>query len=73
MLPAASDKAKLFAETFLRTLILMTQVSLYILAFPSRTNLKLHNVFVTLKMFKKVITNLDLSKTSSPDCIPVVV
>ena len=24
-------------------------------------------------MFKKVIMNLDLSKTSGPDCIPVVV
>ena len=41
--------------------------------FPSRTNLKLHNIFVTPKMVKKVITNLDLSKTSGPDCIPVVV
>ena len=41
--------------------------------FPSRTNLKLHNIYVTLKMVKKVITNLDSSKTSGPDCIPVVV
>ena len=42
-------------------------------AFPSRTNLKLHNIYVTPKLVKKVITNLDLSKVSGPDSIPVVV
>ena len=41
--------------------------------FPSRTNLKLPNVSVTHKMVKKVIMNLDLSKASGPDGIPVVV
>ena len=41
--------------------------------FPSRTNLKLHNISITPKMVKKVITNLDSSKASGPDCIPVVV
>ena len=41
--------------------------------FPSRTNLKLHNISVTLKMVKKVIMNLDSSKVSRPDCIPSVV
>ena len=41
--------------------------------YPSRTNLKLHNISVAPKIVKKVITNLDLSKTSSPDCIPAVV
>ena len=41
--------------------------------FPFRTNLKLHNISVTPTMVKKVITNLDLSKASGPDCIPVVV
>ena len=41
--------------------------------FPSRTNLKLHYISVTLKMVKKVIMNVDLSKASGPDCIPVVV
>ena len=49
----------------------MTQVPL--LDFPSKTNLKLRNISVTLKMVKKVIMNLDLSKASGPDCIPVVV
>ena len=41
--------------------------------FPSRTNLKLHNISITPKMVKKVIMNLDLSKASGLDCIPVVV
>ena len=41
--------------------------------FPSRANLKLDNISVTPKMVRKVITNLDLSKASGPDCIPVVV
>ena len=41
--------------------------------FPSRTNLKLHNVSATPEMVKKIIMNLDLSKASSPDSIPVVV
>ena len=41
--------------------------------FPSRTNLKLHNISITPKMVRKVVMNLDLSKASGPDCIPVVV
>ena len=41
--------------------------------FPSRTNLKLHNISITPKMAKKVITNLNSLKASGPDCIPVVV
>ena len=72
VLSSGSDKAKLFAKTFLRTLILMTQVSLY-LFFPSRTNLKLHNISVTPKMVKKVIMNLKMSKASGPDCVLGVV
>ena len=39
----------------------------------SRTNLKLHNIFVTSKMVKKVIMNLNMSPACGPDCIPVVV
>ena len=35
--------------------------------------MKLRNISVTPKMVKKVIMNLDLSKASGPDCIPVVV
>ena len=44
-------------------------VSLYV--FPSRTNLKLHNISITPKTVKKVITNLDSSKASGTDCLPV--
>ena len=39
----------------------------------SKTNLKLHNIFVTPKMDKKIIRKLDMSKASDPDCILVVV
>ena len=35
--------------------------------------MKLHNIFITHKMVKKAIKNLDSSKASGPDCIPVVV
>ena len=41
--------------------------------FHSRTNLKLHNISLTPKMVKKVITNLDSSKVFGLDYIPVVV
>ena len=41
--------------------------------FPSGTNLKLQNISVTPKIVRKVVMNLDLSKASGPDCIPVVV
>ena len=44
-----------------------------LLIFPSRTNLRLHNFSVTPKMFKKIIINLDLSKASCCDCVPVIV
>ena len=44
---------------------------MFLPVFPSRTNLKQHNISVTPKMVEKVIMNLDLSKASVPDCIPV--
>ena len=40
---------------------------------PSRTNMKLHNISVPPRMVENVIVNHGLSKTSGPDCIPVVV
>ena len=67
VLSSESDKAKLFAENF----SLNSGVSLPV--FPSITNLKLHNISITPKMVRKAVMNLDLSKTSGPDCIPVVV
>ena len=72
VLSSASDKAKLFAKNFSKNSNLdYSGISLPV--FPSRTNLKLHNISITPKMVKKVITNLDSSKASGPDCIPVVV
>ena len=72
VLSSASDKAKLFAENFsLNSNLDDSGISLPV--FPSRTNLKLHNISVTSKMVKKVIMNLDLSKASGPDCILAVV
>ena len=71
-MPSASDKAKLFAENFSKNSNL-DDSGISLPVFPSRTNLKLHNISVTPKMVKKVIMNLDLSKVSGPDCIPVVV
>ena len=70
MLSSTSDKAKLFAKNFSKNSNLDAGISLPV--FPSRTNLKLHNISVTFKMVKKVIMNLDFSKASGPDCIPVV-
>ena len=72
VLPSTSDEAKLFAENFSKnTNVDDTGISLPV--FPSRTDLKLHDIPVTPKMVKKVIMNLDWSKVSSPDCVPVVV
>ena len=72
MLPSASDNAKLFAKNFSKNSNL-DDSGISLPVFPSRTNLKLYNISVTSKMVEKVIMNLDLSKASGPDCIPVVV
>ena len=72
VLSSACDKAKLFAENFsLNSKLDDSGVSLSV--FPSRANLKVLNISVTPKMVRKVVMNLDLSKASGPDCIPVVV
>ena len=72
VLSSASDKAKLFAKSFSKNSNL-DDSGISLPVFPSRTNLKLHNISVTPTMVKKVITNLDLSQVSGADCIPVVV
>ena len=72
MMSSASDKAKLFAENFSKNSNL-DDSGISLPVFPSRTNLKLHNISVTPKMVKKVIMNLDSSKAFGPDCIPVMV
>ena len=73
MLSSASDKEKLFGETFSKNSNL-DDLGMSLPVFPSRTNLKLHNFSVTPKMVhNKFIMNLDLSQAPGPDCIPVVV
>ena len=71
MLSSASDKGKLFTENFTKNSNL-DHSGISLSFFPSRTNLKLHNISVTPKIVQKVIMNLDLSKASGLDCIPVV-
>ena len=72
MLSSASDKAKSFAKNLSENSSL-DDSGISLPVFPFRTNLKLHYISITRKMVKKVITNLDSSKASGPDCIPVVV
>ena len=72
VLSSAFDKAKLFAENFSSNSNL-DDLGISLPVFSPRTNLKLHSISVTPKMVNKVIMNLDLSKASCPDCIPVVV
>ena len=61
-----SDKAKLFAKNFSKNSNL-DDSGISLPVFHSRTNLKLHNISVTLKMIKKVQRHLVLI------LIPVVV
>ena len=72
VLSFATDRSKLLVEHFSKNSNL-DDSGISLAVFPSRTNLKLHDISVTPKMVKKVIMNLDLSKASGPDCIPVVV
>ena len=72
VLSTASGKAKLFAKNFSKNSNL-DDSGISLPVFPFRTNLKLYNISITPKMVKKVVTNLDSSKASGPDCIPVVV
>ena len=62
----------MFAENFSKTSNL-DDAGISLPVFPCRTNLKLHNIYVTPKIVNKVIMNLDLSKTFDPDCIPMMV
>ena len=67
VLSSASDKAKSFAKIFSKNSNL-DDSGIFLPVFPS-----LYNISITPKMVKTVITNLDSSKASGPDCIPVVV
>ena len=72
MLSSAFDKAKFFVKNFSKNFNL-DDVGISLPVFSCRTNLKLHDISITPKMVKKVIMNLDSSKASGPDYIPVVV
>ena len=72
MLSSASNKEKLFAENFCKN-VNLDDSGISLPVFLSRTNLKLHNIYVSPKMVKNVITNIDVSKACDPDCIPLVV
>ena len=72
VLPSTPDKAKLFAKNF-STNSSLDDSGISLPAFPSRTNLKLHYISIIFKMVKPVITKLDSSKASGPDCIPVAI
>ena len=72
VLSCAPDKSKLLPENVSKNSnINDSGISLPV--FLSGTNLKLHNISVTPKIVKKTIINLDLSKSSGSDCIPVAV
>ena len=68
MLSFASDEIKLLAKNFSKNSNL-GESGVTLPVFPSRPNLKLHNISLTPKMVKKVIVNLDLSKAFGPDSI----
>ena len=70
MLSSASDKETCILKTFLRTLILMTQISFYLLFL--RTNLRLHIMAVSPTLTKKFIADIDSLKASGPDCISLL-
>ena len=58
LLSSASDKAKLFTENFSRNSNRYGSGS-PLLLFPSKTNLKPHNGFVSPKFVKNFTTNLN--------------
>ena len=70
MLSSISYKAKLFTKIFSKNSNLDGSC-ITLPTFSSKNNLKLHNISLFLKMVKKFVTNLDSSKVSSSDCIPV--
>ena len=61
VLSSACDEAKLFAKNFSKNSNL-DDSGIYLPVFPSRTNLKLHNISTTPKMVKKVIKILTHQK-----------
>ena len=68
----ASDRAKIFVGIFSKISNLGDSgISLF--AFSSRTKMKLHNIPLSLKLDRKVMTNLDYSGVPGLICVPEVV
>ena len=59
VLPSASHEAKLFPNSFSKNSN-VDDLDVSLPAFPSITNMKVHNISVTPKMVKKIIGNLNL-------------
>ena len=72
VLSSASDQAKLFVKSFSKNSNLDNS-NISLPTFPSRTSLKLDNIYVSLKLVKKVVTELNSSEACGPDCKPAVV
>ena len=72
VLSSSSDQAQLFAKNLSENSNL-DDSGIFFPAFSSRINVELQNIHATPKLVKKIITNPESSKASSPDCIPVVV
>ena len=72
VLSSASDKTKLFVKIFFKNSNL-DDSGISLPGLSPRSNLKLHKISVTLKMVKRIITNLDSSKAFGPNCIPVMI
>ena len=72
VLSSASDNTKFFANFFFSKNFNLDDSGISLSVLPSRTNLKLHNISVSSKIVKKVITTLNSSNLFGPNCIPVV-
>ena len=64
VLSSGPDKAKIVLNFFAKNSNL-NESGISLLTFPSRTNLKLHNIHVTPKFVMKILTNFDLSSVYS--------
>ena len=72
VLSCAYDKAKLFAKNFSKNSN-FDDSGISLPVFTSRTSVKLLIISITPKMVEKIIMNLDSSKVSGSESIPVVV
>ena len=71
-LSSSSAKTNLFTKNFSKDFN-PDDSGISLSVFPSRTNQKLHDISVPPKMVKRFLTNIDSSKASGPDYIPLVV